>query len=297
MAHGTRTHNGGLPTPSIPRLHASEGAKKIHKAMLEAGGVIIEGFLTPEQARQLERDIDEPFAALQMGSKNADPELQDFHGFQTKRLTNLVTHSRIFREEILDMNLVYEILDLGFAKSKSQYWMNAAQAIEINPGNKAQVLHRDQVMYPVFDLLGPTGPECTMNFLIALTDFTEENGATRVIPGSHKWPDYTQVGHSDMTIPALPKAGDAILLSGKTVHGGGANKTADVKRRAVGFSFGLGYLTPEEAYPFQISMDIVKKMSTRAQRMIGFRSVYPDGGGGLWQVDYTELAEYIGLNK
>ena len=83
----------------------------------------------------------------------------------------------------------------------------------------AQVLHRDQGQYPIFDLLGHKAPEATVNFLIALTDFTEENGATRVIPGSHFWEDYSDLGSPEQTVPAIMKAGDAVIMSGKTVHG------------------------------------------------------------------------------
>lgn len=265
--------------------------------MLNAGGVVIEGFLTPEQVKQLNSDLDKPFSELYMGSKSANKAIQDFHGLQTKRLTNLVTHSRVFREEILDMDLTYDICDRAFADDNGAYWMAAAQAIEINPGNKAQKLHRDQSQYKVFQILGPDGPEAALNFLIAVTDFTEENGATRVIPGSHKWADFAELGSQDDTVPAVMKAGDALLITGKVVHGGGSNGTASEKRRGVGFAFTPSYLTPEEAYPFQISMETAKTMSKRAQRSIMFRSVYPPNSGGLWQCDYSELADFTGLDK
>jgi ectoine hydroxylase-related dioxygenase (phytanoyl-CoA dioxygenase family) len=174
--------------------------------------------------------------------------------------------------------------------------MGAAQVIQIGPGNKAQALHRDQGQYPIFNLLGAKAPEATINFLIALTDFTEENGATRVIPGSHRWEDYSDVGSPDQTIPATMKAGDAILLSGKTVHGGGANKTKDEQRRGLAFTLQCSYLTPEEANPFIISLDIIKQLSPRAQRILGFRSQFPKSSPGLWQSDYSEIADVIGLS-
>jgi len=75
--------------------------------------------------------------------------------------------------------------------------VGAAQVIQIGPGNKAQVLHGDQGQYPIFNLLSSKVPEATINFLIALTDFTEENGATRIIPGSYMWEDYSNIGSPD----------------------------------------------------------------------------------------------------
>ena len=81
--------------------------------------------------------------------------------------------------------------------------------------------------------MGKSGPMVMVNFLIALTDFTEENGATRVIPGSNDWDDYEDRGTPEMTIPAEMKAGDVIFFNGKVSHGGGANVTENERRRGL----------------------------------------------------------------
>lgn len=282
---------------SLPRAKPSDGAVRIHELMLEYGGVIIEGFFTPGEVKQLNSDIDAPFEAMQQGSLSNVEAMRDFHGAQTKRLTNLVTSSKTFREEILNKDLLHKILKIAFAGDNESYWMSAAQAIEIHPGNKAQKLHRDQNQFRVFNSLGPHGPEAIVNFLTALTPFTEINGATRVIPRSNKWEDFSDYGSPEDTIPALMNPGDALLITGKTVHGGGANKTEDEKRRGVALAFSASYLTPEEAYPFQISLDIAKTMTKRAQHAIGFRSQYPACSGGLWQCDYAELADFLQLDS
>jgi ectoine hydroxylase-related dioxygenase (phytanoyl-CoA dioxygenase family) len=277
-------------------MKASEGAEKIHNAMLEAGGVIIEGFLTQEQVTQVNCDLDGPLARIQMGAKHDSETMQDFHGKQTKRMTDIVNHSKVYRYDILDMDLVHDICERAFAYYNSSYWMSAGQAIEISPGNKAQLLHRDQGQFPFVNLLGASAPEAAINFLIAVTRFTEQNGATRVIPGSHRDADFSDYGHPDETIPAEMSPGDALLISGKTLHGGGANKTVDEKRRGLAFSLSLSSLTPEEAYPFQISLDTARTMSPRAQRMVGFRSVYPSEHNGLWQWNSSRLEDYIALD-
>jgi ectoine hydroxylase-related dioxygenase (phytanoyl-CoA dioxygenase family) len=92
------------------------------------------------------------------------------------------------------------------------------------------------------------------------------------------------------------KAGDAVLMSGKTVHGGGANKTKDENRRGLAFTLQCSYLTPEEANPFIIGLDVIKQLSPRAQRILGFRSQFPKYSPGLWQSDYSEIANVIGLS-
>ncbi len=282
---------------TLQRIPASAGRDAILKAMREDGGVVIEGLLTPQQVQQFNQDIDPVLAKMDPGSKHDDEWTKEFHGTNTKRLTNLVTHSPSFGKEFLDRDLIHELCTEIFTKDSGTYWLNTAQVIEIGPGNKAQELHRDQMQYPVFTTVGANGPEACVNFLIALNDFTEETGATRVIPGSHQWPSFEYYGTPEDTVPAEMKAGDAFFFSGKVVHGGGANRTKDYQRRGLAFSFQCSYLTPEEAYPFLISMDTIKTLSPRAQRMVAFRSQFPKDSPGLWQSDYIELAQVIGLES
>ncbi|MEV7566560.1 phytanoyl-CoA dioxygenase family protein [Streptomyces tanashiensis] len=259
------------------------------------GGVVIKGFLTQEQIVRFNAEIEQPLRALSPGSTHEDEIVAAFHGSNTKRLTNLVTHSATFRSEVIDHPLVHEISDQVFLQESGTYWMTTAQVIEIGPGNKAQMLHRDLENWFPFIGMGPGGPEVTINFLVALTDFTEENGATRVIPGSNHWSDFEDRGTPEQTIPAVMNAGDVLLISGKTAHGGGANRTGDEYRRGLAFTFNAGFLTGEEAYPFLVDRDLAKTLSPRVQRMLGFRSQYPTGSPGLWQVDYADLGDHLGL--
>ncbi|KAB8205966.1 hypothetical protein BDV34DRAFT_224833 [Aspergillus parasiticus] len=281
---------------SIPRLSATDDPERIIQALRQAGALIVEGLLSRDQVQDLNNELDKPLEATTSGSKHNVDEIKDFHGSNTKRLTNVTTHSKIFRHQIIENELVHAVAERVFHEDSGTYWMGAAQVIQIGPGNKAQVLHRDQGQYPIFNLLGSKAPEATINCLIALTDFTEENGATRVIPGSHLWEDYSDMGSPDQTLPATMKAGDAILMSGKTVHGGGANKTSDEQRRGLAFTLQCSYLTPEEANPFIIELDIIKQLSPRAQRLLGFRSQFPKFSPGLWQSDYSEIADVLGLS-
>jgi ectoine hydroxylase-related dioxygenase (phytanoyl-CoA dioxygenase family) len=277
---------------SVPR---STPAAEIAEIVERDGGVVIQGLLTQDQVAQLNVEIEPAMQALNPGSTHDHELMQAFHGVNTKRLTNLVTHSELFRNEIINDSLVQEIADHILLEKTGMYWMTAAQVIEIGPGNPAQPMHRDlENFWPLFEL-GSKGTEGTINFLIAFTDFTEENGATRVIPGSNHSPDFEDRGTHEDTIPAIMKRGDALLLSGKTAHSGGANQTSDVYRRAVAFAFNSSCFVGEEAYPFMVDMDLVKTLTPRAQRLLGFRSQYPAMSGGLWQYDYGELAGHLGL--
>lgn len=284
-----------IEKPQLRRLPKDSNSPDILSVIRADGGVIIQNFLSQDQLQRFNIEIDHEIAQLNAGSAHTDEFISKFHGINTKRLTNLVTLSQTFREELLDSDSVHAIAEQVFLEESKSYWMTTAQVIEIGPGNAAQPLHRDlENDYP-FIAMGPAGPEVSLNFLIALSDFSEENGATRVIPGSNHWPDFNDRGTPEMTIPAEMSAGDVLLISGKVVHGGGANQTPNTSRPGVAFTLQPGYLTPEEAYPFLIKMDLVKKLSPRAQKIIGFRSQYPKGSPGLWQIDYKEIGDYLGL--
>ncbi|OBT45198.1 hypothetical protein VE00_04305 [Pseudogymnoascus sp. WSF 3629] len=283
-------------TPQIRRITCAQfDADTVADVIKTEGGLIIEGFFDPEVVKRVNKEMNPGFAALQAGSKRDDPFTVDFHGKNTKRLTNLATISETFRKELLDHDAVHAVAERVFRKESGSYWLTSAQAIEIGPGNPAQTLHRDLENYYPFLNMGPTGPQVSLNFLMAVTDFTEQNGATRVLPGSQLWKDYQDRGSPDDTIPALMKPGDVLCIGGKIVHGGGANVTATEFRRGIAFSFNPGFLTPEEAYPFTVPMELAKEMSPRAQEMLGFRSQYPKGCPGLWQNNYTEIAEFLKL--
>jgi hypothetical protein len=270
---------------------------EIMKIVREDGGVIVKGLLSPEVVRAFNHEIDEHLNAINAGSTHDDQFTKDFHGDNTKRLTNLISLSPAFRRDVLDDDVIHAMVGAQLLPTADTFWMTTAQVIEIGPGNKAQMLHRDLENYSPFVGMGPQGPEVACNCLIALTDFSEDNGATRVIPGSHHWPDFSDRGQPEDTVPALMDAGDALFFSGKTAHGGGANVTSNEYRRAVAMAFNTGWLVPEEAYPFLIDLPTVRTLSKRVQLMLGFRSHQnpSHGGPGLWQVDYNELGDYLKL--
>jgi ectoine hydroxylase-related dioxygenase (phytanoyl-CoA dioxygenase family) len=281
--------------PVIRRVPRDTPANDIVRVIKEDGGVIIQGFLAPETVHAFNKELDLELAKIEVGSTHSDEMLVDFHGKQTRRLTRLVNISPTFRNTMLNNDLCHDIAEVFFREESGDYWVMASQVIEIGPGNKAQPLHRDQINFPVFNNIGPSGPEVVLNHLLALTDFTDENGATRVIPKSNHWENFNDNGDAEQTIPVEMKAGDALVISGKVIHGGGQNRTKDFYRRAVSFSFCPSYLVPEEPYPFLVNLEEARKWPTRVQKMLGFRSQYPKDSPGLWQVDYKELGDYLKL--
>jgi hypothetical protein len=260
------------------------------------GGIVLEGALSSDEVRQVNDELDAYLYDYHTGSQGGDEIMREFWGKLTKRLTNVVVLSPTYRERFLSRPVLHDYMAAVFKGVSDSFWVQATQAIEIMPGEKAQPLHRDVGNYPVFRQLGPSAPEVTCNTLLALVDTDEACGATRVIPGSHAW-DAEREYDVSMTVPAELKAGSIFFYSGKLVHGGGANRSRDVRRRVIATAFNAGFLVPEEAYPFTVPLELARTMPPRLQQALGFRSFHQRDpvGGSLWQHNYEELADFLGL--
>lgn len=284
-------------TAKIQHVPAGTSAEEVDEIIRRDGGVIVDNLFSKETVARLNAELDPVLLDWEPGVKGTD-WMVEFAGKQTKRLTQLVTRSSTFRNEMLDDAALLSYIDTMMLPHADSYWMTSAQVIELQPGQKSQMLHRDLENWPVFRKLGPDGPEAACNCLVALSEYTEEMGATRVIPGSHKWSDYEDRGNHEMTIAAEMEPGSGFVYSGKVLHGGGENKS-NRRRRALAMAYNLGWLMPEEAYPFGISLEMARELSPRAQQLLGFRSFSNQvgGGGTVWQMDYRPLAEFLGLDK
>ncbi|MGN5643440.1 phytanoyl-CoA dioxygenase [Burkholderia multivorans] len=271
-------------------------ADEVKKIIDADGGVIVKG-LFAKHVDRLNEELDPVVSGWREGVKGNE-WMEEFAGRKTKRVTQLIARSKTFREEMIDDATMLSYIDTMMLETSDSYWMNTAQVIQLQPGEKAQMLHRDLENYPIFRKYGREAPEVMCNCLVALSDYTEDMGATRVIPGSHKWSDFEDRGDPSQTIPAVMEKGDALVYSGKMLHGGGHN-ASNRPRRALALAFCPGWLVPEEAYPFVIPLEIARTMSPRAQQLTGFRSFHNAklGGGSLWQIDYLELADFLELNS
>ena len=150
----------------------------------------------------------------------------------------------------------------------ADYLLNTGQLIQIGPGETAQHLHRDE---DAWDFYKPPKPLLEVEAMFALTDFTIENGATQVVPGSHKWAPDRKAKPNEILRAEMP-AGSALCYLGSTVHGGGANTTADEWRRGMFFGYVVGWLRTEENTFLTVPIDQVKKMPTRVQELLGYKA-------------------------
>jgi len=279
---------------ALQRISAASPLEQILETLDADGGVIIEGLFEVAVIEQMREDILAAAADFQPGAatQGLGQDGKAFVGRNTIRFSSLGRLSEAYFA-MLENPLYAAIADAVLLPHCGSYWVNTGQAMLIGPQSPAQMLHRDCDNWPAVSAQGwPDSPEVTLSAMIALADVTEELGATRVIPGSHRWADYKENGTAELIYPAEMKVGDALVYTGKVVHGGGANRTDDQWRLAMHLSFVLGWLVPEESSPIDYSDADLAQQSPRVKRLLGHQSYDPRPhlGGGLWlrHVDMIE---------
>ena len=268
--------------PSLKHLSRQTPHEEIWQTFDHDGGLIIDDFLDPQTLQKLRDEVLPTVANHPAGAAAGHEFWQHFHGTQTKRITGLANMSPTWGEVLCD-SLYKGMADhyLG----NGNYHLNTGQLICIGPGETPQLLHRDELNWP--EAAGRDS-ELTVTAIFALTDFTKENGATVIAPGSHRWPGALPAVDPNQTCQATMTAGSALLYSGKVIHGGGPNSSVDQWRVGLHAGFVLGWLRAEENHQLTTSIDTAKRLPEHAQRMLGFRSFNPPKAARLGLVNYED---------
>jgi ectoine hydroxylase-related dioxygenase (phytanoyl-CoA dioxygenase family) len=154
------------------------------------------------------------------------------------------------------------------------YYVGVSSIIDIHPGEGAQPLHRDD---GVWQWRHPEGyRQARVQIMVAVTDFTAENGGTMVVPGSHKWDD-NRGPKVDEAVPTEMTAGSALIWVGGTFHGGG-NNTSDSNRIGLTIGLDLAFLRQEENAFLTYPTEVVKGFDEDIQRLLGWSVCAPGTG-------------------
>ena len=231
-------------------------------AMNRDGACIIRDMLSPERLKALQEDV-APW--IEQTANGRD----EWAGRKTKRTGGLIARCPSVRE------IAIEPLILGAANATlrpycSKIQLNITQLITIMPGQDAQPLHRDRFVWGGDDSGGviPEGIEPQCNGIWAVEDFTEENGATHVVPGSHKWP-FTRQARRDESVQAVMKAGSVLLYNGTVIHSGGENRST-AARKALNVTYTLGWLRQEENQYLSCPPEIARHFDQQLTDLIGY---------------------------
>jgi ectoine hydroxylase-related dioxygenase (phytanoyl-CoA dioxygenase family) len=227
-------------------------------ASLERDGyAVIEGLLYRDETARISDELRRILAAVPTG-RNA------FEGYRTKRIYAVFAKTRAL-DIAATHPLVLGALDRVLGE---HYLLSAPTGIEIGPGEVAQVLHHDDGIYPI----AQPHPELVTNVMWAFDDFTEANGATRIVPGSHRGA-HAEVGPNTKTVAAEMPAGSAMIYLGSVWHGGGANRT-ERARLGVAIEYIAGWLRPQETQLLAVPPEIARTLPERLQELLGY-DVYP----------------------
>ena len=255
-------------TLKLEHVHSSIEAGELAAILERDGAAVVHEALTSEQTKTLNAELDDVIAKTAPGLRHPTHEdMVDFYGQSTIRLDGLPARSKTFQDIMLSP-LMCGLADELLLPNCADYLLNTGQLIQIGPGETAQHLHRDE---DAWDFYKPPKPLLEVEAMFALTDFTIKNGATQVVPGSHKWAPDRKAKPNEILRAEMP-AGSALCYLGTTVHGGGANTTADEWRRGMFFGYVVGWLRTEENTFLTVPMDQVKKMPTRVQELLGYKA-------------------------
>ena len=288
---------------TIERLHADAGPDAVHRAFERDGVVIVEGVLSAETVSRVNDEVEAAVARADPDEDLFDPAMKAFHGPHTKQVSGVAGISRTFATDVLCSPVLLALCDRVLLPSCARYQLNIGHLLQRGPGAGEQWLHRDEAVWS--DVPRPH-PELQLASVIAFVDFTWDNGATRVVPGSHRWPDreLSPREQAGMNVdPALIEcaempAGSAVIYSGGTVHGGGANVT-DTPRRGAHLSYCLGWLRTEENNYLAVPPAIAATLPRAAQEVIGYaiHNSIGRGGGYLGMLRNQDPVELLGRGE
>jgi ectoine hydroxylase-related dioxygenase (phytanoyl-CoA dioxygenase family) len=243
---------------SLDHLSASASPKELADAIRRDGAVIVDDLLSGHDIDVLTRELQPWIERTGFG-----PDV--FSGKRTKRTGALVARSPKCRELVTHPLILPAAADL--LAHATSFQLHLTQVIAIGPGEPAQAIHRDQWAFDFFPF--PKDYEVQFNTLWAMTDFTELNGATRVVPGSNHLEDRLKFSEED-SIPAEMRKGSVLLYNGSVYHGGGANRS-DRTRVGVNITYNLSWLRQEENQYLSVPLEVARTLPIELLKLIGYR--------------------------
>jgi ectoine hydroxylase-related dioxygenase (phytanoyl-CoA dioxygenase family) len=244
-------------------------------AVADQGYTVLRDVIPPDLVAALLDDLDRLHAEL--GTR---PASNGFEGTSTLRVYNLLAHGPLWQQVPVHeavLPLVERVLDPGCLVS-------SLSSISIGPGETAQPIHADDQIIPL-----PKPHVATVcNSMWALTDFTEANGATRIIPGSHLADRSPDFGSPYESIPAEMTAGSVLVWHGSLWHGGGANTTEE-RRVGVAMNYCAGWIRQQENQQLGIPLETARTFGPRLRELCGF-GVY---SGLIGHIDRRSPAERV----
>ncbi len=240
-----------------------EGLDGCLAEMAERGFTVIPDFITQDEVARIRHAFETEVQVTRL----IVPRLGNVSG-KTIRAHNLLAKTRAIDYLFLDP-ILRALVDGVLGKAVQ---INIVTLFNLLPGETKQKLHQDDGLWPI----PRPHPEFVCNALIAIDDFDEENGATHIVPCSHKWHD-RRVDQGVETLQATMRSGSLLMWAGSLWHAGGANTSRDRERLALFMSHNVTYLRQQENQFIAVPREVVQQMPEQLQRLVGYQNF----GGGI----------------
>ncbi len=256
---------------SIKHVSAKNFSDNAYDILEEDGCLVITDLVNSGDLGSLTNEL-EPIFNITPNSKGI------FHGYNTRRFGGIVKKAPA-SHKLITHPVILKIMDEILGLHCSRYQLSLTQAIRIYPGEQAQIIHTDDTMYPFSHPLH----QSMVNVMWACSDFTAQNGATRLISGSHLWDEEKRKDPKvyavadKLALPAEMPKGSALIYYGSLWHSGGANNS-DAARTGLVFSYNLGWLRQAENQYLSVPKDIAKTLSRKLRELVGYAIHEPNLG-------------------
>ena len=222
----------------------------------EQGYTILEGVLEDDLVAELDDDLRRLEHEL-----GVVPAGNAFEGDHTVRIYNLLVHGERYQQIPVHphvLPVVEQVLDRGCL-------ISSLSSIAIDPGETPQPIHADDQLIP----LPKPHPPLVCNTMWAITDFTEANGATRLVPGSHRSDTSPNPMEHYETIAAEMPRGSVLVWDGALWHGGGAN-SSDGRRVGIAMNYCAGFIRQQENQQLGIPREVASTFAPRLRELVGY---------------------------
>ncbi|NKB98291.1 MAG: hypothetical protein GKR90_07330 [Pseudomonadales bacterium] len=246
----------------IPTLPANTDIEEIANELSRTGVVVVTELFDASLRDKVRSEL-APFMAKSRVMDEDDPS--DFFPSKTRRMSALVTHSNTVGDMILDPHTQALCDRVLLPNGEYGHQLHITAALEIGPGARRQILHRDHQSFSFFP---DPKPNIVLAAMWAVTDFRADNGATLLVPGSHAWEKSRTPKESEVFAAEMP-AGSVMFWLGGTLHGAGANVSSDW-RYGITLGYSVGWVRQEENIYLDVPPERAAELSPALRKAIGY---------------------------
>lgn len=248
---------------SIPRLTATAPVGEIIEALANEGCVVVTDVLAAASRDAIRQELDLHMSAARV-VQDDDPAA--FYPGRTRRVSALVTRSPTVTDELVAHPTTTKVCEsILLPNGEFGYQLHVTAALEVGPGARSQVLHREDDSFTFF---ASPRPNLIVASMWAISEFRSDNGATLVVPGSHTWTADRIATESEIIEAEMP-SGSVLFWLGSTLHGAGENTSQDW-RYGVILTYSLGWLRQEENQYLNVQPEDIEGLSPAVRQIAGF---------------------------